>query len=265
MTQVLEKLSMSEVLGYISPGVALLASLALWIHPGFNSGFWDQQIIVGVFALLLSYTGGWVIASFNQMAIIRYSDNTPRRGTLRKILITISRVIYWFPSPRHTSETVVNSIRIDADMELLTGTDGRSTTESPWDRLVVYRCIKSDQLKSLAESRLREAENFYRRYLFSMGMAVAILLVAIQVTIRLFADLISCARPDLYTWCSHLPGSFFLVMPDANYLIGLPIPPFWSLFIIVFGLFSSFELRRIAFRMWELETYLTSRLAPEPP
>lgn len=267
MTQVIEKLSLSEILGYISPGVALLASLGLWMSPSFNSGFWKQQFLVGIFALLLSYTGGWIIASFNQMAIVRHSNSarSPRHGLLRNMLMAALRAIYWFPSPRPNRETFEATMRIEEDLELLTGTGRRSITANPWDRLVVYRCLKSDQLKNLAESRLREADNFYRRYLFSMGMAVSVLLVAVQAIIRFLVDIISCSRPDLYTWCGQVPGSFFLVMPDTKYLIGLPIPPFWSFLIFIFGLFISFELRRIAFRMWALETFLTSRLAPEPP
>ncbi|MAE40881.1 MAG: hypothetical protein CML07_08200 [Psychrobacter sp.] len=116
----------------------------------------------------------------------------------------------------------------------------------PWDWPAIHRAFMVDEAREKGESVLTEADNLHRRFLFCMGVALAVFLLAVESLFRLILLLLGrTLRESVFTsWDNTLP----------------PINHIWLVAITIFGLWASFELRQIAIRMWELETYLTVSL-----
>ncbi len=250
MKEILEKFGLSEFFAHICPGGILLSSLALWAQLKFDSPFWNREVLVAISVLLLSYTLGLILASFNRMALVRYLRSAPaeRRGFLRKIRAGTIRLLYHFSLPRFTSSNVHANLRIAEDLARLAGVDSLPALAGPWDGLVIYRTFVADRVGERGKAILTEADTFHRRFLFSMGVALAVYLLAIQALIRFILHFFGKAfHESIFTsWNQTLPA----------------ISPFWLAAITIFGLGASLELRQIAIRMWELERDLTESLIP---
>ena len=237
MKEVLEKFGLVEFFAYICPGLILLTSLALWTRLNFDAPFWKQEALVIVLVLILSYILGLILASFNDMSQRQYHRS-----------IGAIRILYSFPSPRFTPSVVQANLTIAEDLERLAGGGGLSSLASPWDRLVIYRALVASRLGDRGKAILAEADILHRRFRFAMGVALAVFLVAIQSFFRLILVVLGFFLDAILTWNSMLPS----------------VSPILLLCITAIGLWASFELRRFAIRMWELERYLSSSLSNIP-
>jgi len=248
MKELFEKIGLSEFFSYVCPGVILLSSLTFWIWPDFKSEFWKQQVLVTFLGFVFSYMLGLVLASFNDMAQVRYpcSARREQRKLLRHIRAMLIRLFCRFPSPQYNPSIVQANLSIAEDLERLSGLAGLSNLATPWDRLLIYRTLKNDQVGKRCKAVLSEASNLHRRFRFCMGMALAIFLLAVQSLIRLILLIL---------------GHFFPDSIITYWNMTLPIDYPWLIVISIVGIWASVELRHVAIRMWELERYLTASLA----
>ena len=129
------------------------------------------------------------------------------------------------------------NLKITDDLSDLAHLQGLSILEIPWDRLVIYRTIIADWMGEKGKYILTEAESVHRRFLFSLGVAMALSLLTLQSLIRL----ILCISP----LCNSLPSC----------PLGLLV------LITLLGELTSFRLRVVAGRWWEEELILTVSLA----
>ena len=128
-----------------------------------------------------SYTLGWILASFNEAALIRLyreSGNFPARELGKKWKRLKIRFFKYF-SPPHDSVVVAN-LRIQNAYEDLCNRARISPILNQWDQPRIYRAMVADAVGDGGETILLEADSFYKRYLFSTGMSAAALLSSIQ-------------------------------------------------------------------------------------
>jgi hypothetical protein len=246
MKEYLEKIGVSDFFAYICSGLILLASFAVWKLPDFGSAFWKQQAVVILLGVILSYTIGQIIASWVDKAWARY-NRQDRLANLRRVLM---KLFCSAPPHRLQASVIEASLRITQDLEQLSHSGGLSNKVAPWDRLTIYRALKVDQLGPKVQVAVAEAENFQRGFLFSIGMAVAIRLVAVQSLIR-FAILAGFSFVQLrsFSWY-HIWQATSSLLTGSVWLVILSILCFWA----------SDQLRQIGIRMWEGEIYLTASL-----
>lgn len=243
MKEILEKFGASEFFAYICPGVILLTSLALWTELHFGSLFWKQQALVIILVLIISYILGLMLASFNDRAQAHYPHPTSGRGRVCQGWQSAIRLPDRFPaSPSFARAIVEANLVVAQDLERLSGISGLSSFASPWDRLVIYRALKAGRVGDKGLSILVAADTYHRRCLFCMGMALALLLVAIQSLLRFLLLILPCI---LGSWHSAFP----------------PVSSSWLIVLGLFGVWASFELRQVAIRLWGLERYLTASLS----
>jgi len=92
------------------------------------------------------------------------------------------------------------------------------------------------------------AESLNRQFRFSMGAALAILILSLQSLFRLaFLGLGTLLHP-ICLW--------YQTLPEIN--------PIVLISITILGLWASFELRQVAIRSWEIERYLSASLTHTP-
>lgn len=256
MKEIIERFGLSEFFAYISPGIILLSSLGLWAKPDFTSAFWKQEFLVIVIFLILSYTLGLILVTINNIGLTRHLRKSikKRKGILSKIWGWVICFFSPFLSPHFTPSIVDANLRIAQDLIRISGIGGASAYVNPLDWLVIYRVMKADYVGENCKLVLSEADTFHRRFRFSMGVSLALFLLAIQSILRLFLFCLETFYESIRTFINN-------AFPSINY--------FWLIVLIIFGLWSSFTLRKFAIQMWDLERYLTvsltqvSPLAPE--
>ena len=244
MKEILEKIGLSEFFAYVFPGGILLVSLILWVDMKELQGFLGETIVkqnfvVATFILVFSYTLGLIVASWSSSGADLYIRMKRRPQAIRQERRAL-RVLLWvfhaLPDLRFNRSTVEAHLKITEDLTRYSGLQRLSLYESPWDRLVLYRTVMADRVGERGRTILTEADAVHRRFLFSQGVALAFLLLAVQALLRLFLLLTSS-------------DSFF---PSAK--------PFWLVVIVAIGVSASFGLRIAAGRWWEYEFLLTSAL-----
>lgn len=253
MTEVLEKFRLNEILAYMCPGVTLIVSFFLWYTPDFTTKFWEQEFLLVTLGLVVSYTLGWILASYNQMALVRYRRTTgiERRTPKERLWTVFQRIFFAFSSPPITRSILQANLIILEGLERLSGPIGLVEFTNPWDQPVAFRTLVADRVSD-KNNALMQADNFYKRFLFSMGMAVALLILAMQCVVRIVLEILAMVHPF----------GIDVVSADALPSIGMV----WLVVLSVAACWAAFELRHVAIRMWELERYLTATcwIAAEP-
>lgn len=252
MKSILERLELSDLFAYICPGVILITSLALWIEVDFGSSFWKQQVLVGIVILIVAYTLGLIVASLNYRAQVGYLGAAGRLPEHRAGRIWERVKSFFYPQPirRFSPQMVRGIVRISNELERLSGQVGLSDLIDPWDWPVVYRTFMADRVGEENRSVLTEAETLRRRFLFAMGVSLALYLLGMQSLLRIF----------LYD-----VGAFVKSVRAFSESSFPSIGPLNLVVITVLGLWASYLLRQVAIRMWELERYLTASLAQPRP
>lgn len=262
MKDLLDKFNLNEFLAYISPGVVIILSIGIWYSPILNDSFWNQELLLLSIGLIVSYTLGWIVASYNLMAFVRYlrtSGIRERRLPVR-ILTGLTRAIFVFSSPRINPPIVKANLKIEEGLEKISREIGLPVLADPnvlpADRAVAFRNFVSGRVGQIGEGVILQADYYHKRFLFSIGMAVALLIFSIQMVLRLVVDFynaissMSQLMSLVNCWNNECPS----MVPDWF------IAPHGAIIISVVGVWVSFELRQVAFRMWELERYLTASL-----
>ncbi len=259
MKDILQKFGPSELFAYLCPGAILVCSSALWAAPGLNtllgSKLEKHPLVVVFMLIVVCYALGLIVTFWGSSG----ADKFVRAHRIRELCgsklrerLTLwwLRFLHGIPLPLANEATVEANLRISQDLTRHAGLPGLSALESPWDRLTLYRTVMADRLGEGASAILSEADATHRRFLFAVGVALALLLVTLQ-SILLFA-------------LSYLRG----VQPLSRWIAqaGLPHVDERLLLLAGLGLLASLLLRRVAGRLWEQELLLTcclTRIDPE--
>ena len=267
MEDILEKFGIGEFFAYISPGAILLSSIVLWIELDFDSKFWEHEVLVVTLFFVFSYILGLVLASFNQQMHARYTrlSTVEAGGRLGQIWAQLLRLVYRFPSARLNESLVDANLRIADDLVQITGLHGLSSLTNPWEYLDIYRALVEDKAGKDHQTVLLESENLHRKFLFSMGVALALFFLVLQALLRVilfYIPQVSGLIISLGLRLFQFPKTITDIPENIEqWYVSLPTIDLLVLFvIIILGLLASLQLREIAIRMWELERYLTTSL-----
>ena len=262
MKDILERFDLNEFLAYVCPGVIVLASLTFWYRPNFENSFWKQEFLLVSLGLILSYTLGWILAAYNLMAIVRYrrASGIRKRTLPIRILTGVKRAIFVFSSPGISPSMLEANLKIEEGLEKISKDIGlpilKDRSVLPADRPVAYRRLVTGRVGHIGEYISLHADYYHKRFLFSIGMAVALLILSIQSLLRLVADVLDAidSTSQVIGLLSFSNNQWLPIKPDWF------MAPHWSIVISIVGLLIGFELRQVAIRMWELERYLTASL-----
>jgi hypothetical protein len=250
MKELIEKVGISELFAYLCPGLILLLSLRFWIEPKKMDEIFreiiKQDLILVILVLILSYTLGLIVASWSNRGAALYYRLKGRIKVSRQIsndcylfqniALWLIGFMHWLPQFRVNASVVANNLRIAQDLDELVRLQGLSSLDIPWDRLVIYRTIMAGRVGEKGKTILTEADSIHRRFLFALGVAMALFLLAFQSLIRLILS--------MTPWNASLPH----------------IPVIWLVVIAFLAGLTSYSLRIVAGRWWEQELILTSSL-----
>jgi len=244
MKEILEKFGISEFFSYICPGAIILTSLLLWIKPNFKTNIWEHDLLVTFFILIFAYTLGLILSSYNRTAEIRYllSSQRLQKGLLQTVLMYAMRLFWRFSSRPPDRYFTEYNLQILEGLERLGVTSDLQNITTSWERLKIFRTLIIDRSSDDNKVIENEADNFQRKSLFAMGVSIALFLLAIQAIFRLIIFDIF----NIFKTANNFSG----IIPDIGTVILLAIS--------VLGIIASLELRQVAFRLLNIELYLTT-------
>jgi hypothetical protein len=254
MKEVIQKVGLGDVFAYICPGAILLCSLLLWFNPEQATLFhlgkesW-QAFSLPVFLLILSYTLGLILAAWSSggaalylrcVRRLRSRLDEPWLSAVNAPFVGLLWLLHWIPEPRIDRVLFAEAnTRMATRLSRLAGPLGLSSVETPWDWLLLFRTVIQDHLGKKAKSILELADAIHRRFLFSQGVALVCVLLAVQALGRLI---------------------IYYLFPNASAALP-PVPVLGHYILLVFGGVTSFCLRWGAGRWWETEFVLTYSLS----
>ena len=249
MKDLLDRIGLGAIFGSLLPGAILLSSSGLWMTPEQFRSFLDlfrghEVLLLGGVGIA-SYILGVIVASLSGWGSGRYVLLRAECEILPSRQRWLSRVglkfrlmwlPFWLPALCHDHPQV--SYQAQSSMWELLERHRVGLSKVPWEVLATYRTLVAGRLGTEPRPILLAAEAVYHRLLFALGVALALLLTAIQVLLWLF----------VYSWAPH----WVLVFVGA---VALAV--------------SSFGLRWVAGRLWWEAFSLTAsltrfRLAPGP-
>jgi len=248
--KLLEKIGLRDFLAYLCPGSVALVAIAFWFPVDFARLAGQHEVVALAAMVLAAYTAGLILASFSVMAETPGQRPLRGRGVVRPLLSVLIRTLYSFFTPQASAATVEMNLAISEQLEEFSGVSGLSSSASPWDRLAIYRVLAAARLGDQVKPVVTEADDLHRRFLSTMGLASALLLLAAQAAARLFLFVLSEAWRALF-----LPGQ----VPDLSSKLP-PIHPAVMGAVCLAAAIASWSLREFALRAWELERYLTFSL-----
>lgn len=257
MKDLLEKLDLVEFFAYLCPGIIILSSIVLW-RPNLTAVFGEEvakhEVLVIIILLVVSYALGVMIASWSGAGadyyVRTYKNQQKQPAGWRRPAWWVILLFHWLPVPQSGRALVEKQLQISEALELHTGLQGLPILQNPWERLATYRILVSGKVGDKGRPILTEAEWVHRRLLFALGVALALLLLFLQATLRLLLlgfhklKLFTLGPEDFTSWVDSLPAINVLTL----------------LIIAAFSLTASFGLRRIAARWWQYELLLTCSL-----
>jgi hypothetical protein len=255
--ELIQQFGLGEIFAHVCPGVIVIYSFKVWVAAGLLTitGVYTHLELEGAFILLvLAYTAGlttgwlsnWLAARCYFLRAVRRLYRSPKLAThgsarFRRIPKDLEyaaiTALGWFPEPLSgdpdfAAAALDYNQRIDREIYLAISLPGISTLSIPWDRLVLYRTIVASQPLFKGQAVLVEAEVMHRRFLFSLGVALAFAFAALQCF---------CAAAVVALRGGHGAAGATSVFAAAG----------------VTTVIASGALRVVAGRWWELEQLLT--------
>ncbi|MCZ6773352.1 MAG: hypothetical protein O7G83_15430 [Proteobacteria bacterium] len=205
-------------------------------------------MIVGFVA---AYTLGWILAAYNQMAPKWYYERVepkPRKFISRGVN-QIAIALLRFSVPARSDAIMILLMNLDEAYEIESAKFGLKKGDSPWDMPILYRELVSEQTGEIGRSVADGADFYYKRFLFSMGMAVAFALLTVLAAGRLVRDV---AVWIIYT-IDDISG---VSIGESSSILG------WKgVVILLIGAgVTCVALRGAAVKMWESEIHRTACL-----
>lgn len=255
MKELVQQFGLFEILAHICPGVIVVASSLVWRDAGFRPFAvmqTEDEIVRAIVFVVLAYTAGLITASLgNRIAadyyllrgrrkLFRLADagkGSSFRSRIQNVADAFITALGWFPEPLagdpgFATAALEYNRRIDREIYENIALPGISTLSIPWDRFVLYRTIMANKATAKVHPVLDEAEVMHRRFLFSLGVALAFAFVTVECV---FVAVVVLLRP----------GGASLTTVSLLMLMGLG------------AALASVGLRVSAGRWWELEEILT--------
>jgi hypothetical protein len=191
-----EKFGLTEVLGYIFPGVIVLCSAVIWGVPQPSKILGDDiaksPLAVSLIIIILAYAIGHIVSMWSLQGANAPPPPRPDLGPGWE-----GRAIYYCRLARW--KFVLSTVRmsdpspacIDAYLDisdLLTsffGVQGMKLLQRLNEQLSVLRALAGDDQRDRIANLIAEAEIVERRIMFSLGAALALLIVAGFAILRL--------------------------------------------------------------------------------
>jgi hypothetical protein len=258
--ELLEKIGAGDLFAHLCPGTLLLCSVLIWGGTGALHGLPEKEgwqgLTVAAFLLILAYTVGLIVSAWSSEGTARYVREAgreyPHGQVGARVRLHLLRLFHWFPRPYVNPSIVENNLQIAEDLDHFVGLQGLSSLEVSWERFTIYRAVIADQLGDKGKLPLAEAEAIHRRFLFSQGVALACLLLAVQLFARwLLGPLL---------WPSHIEDS----ASGTLYIVGETWHSTSAVVLVILGflaVMASVALRWAAGRWWETEVLLTCSLS----
>ena len=254
-----ERFGITEILAHLFPGAIALCSLFVWgaTNPEEVLGKkLASDLVVGAMLLIFAYACGLVISMWSLSGAETYRARPPLTRPMhwkgypsyirRWIKSRWLRFAVGLPDPYASDATVYANLDVAEMLEGVYGVNSMPLLPQPGERLSLFRTIASDVFKEKISSIIAEAEILHRRLMFSLGVALALLFLALSTAARLFVAGLAAFwnNRQLRDWTQHHESSVVLL-----------------LVVTVGTLYASFKLRRVAAQCWERELVLTLSIA----
>lgn len=247
----IEKFGLTEVLGYIFPGVIVLCAWPVWAKPdlekAFGSSLAGSGLVISLVFLILAYAIGHIVSMWSLRGVEPIARPVWTGEALRAPW-HLCKLIGWrsYCWAVGLPEFLPSGLCLDLS-DALTGflsQDYMILLQRVNEQMSVFRVLAADRLKDNAVSMLAEAEIVRRRILFSLGVALALLLFAASAFARLAVT--------LYVQWGRWQVDWIRKLDKAN-----DVPIALLIVIIFISLYASKKLRRVAAHCREHELILT--------
>ena len=191
MKEFLEKFGLTEILGHLFPGLIALCGALLWDIPSpaavFGSELAKNEFVLGSILLIAAYATGLVITRASLAADLFALNAAPSQPSV--VTFRTIRQWAWWQLARQFALMPRSTELQQAQAEVTEVLEGLGL-ENPggWDPLIqisVLRVAVADRLETKFGAVVVEIEILRRRFLFSLGVAFALLMFAASALLRL--------------------------------------------------------------------------------
>jgi hypothetical protein len=224
MKEFFEKFGLTEILSHLFPGFIALCAILLWGLPQptewFGAELGKNDFVLGVVALILAYATGlvlsmWSVAGLHAARIpptfpgFTWRDRLQWLGSwLKWRLLNLSAGV---PLPVPASMVATTEV-----YDLLTGLYGRPAMPLlvyPTTQLSTFRSVVTDRVREKAETVLHDAGLQRSRFMFALGVALALIVFTISAIVRLVVELIALIpRAQLEAGASWRAATSFVLL-----------------------------------------------------
>lgn len=189
-----DKFGMSEILGHIFPGLIAICALLIWLPVDWLTVFEKEQVVFGVLILIVGYALGLVLSMSSRLGAEWFRTSYRPRiaaspGVLRYTTLlgkwTLLRLTVGLRKPKALQQTQSAYLDIQQNLQSIFGVPSMALLQRQDDQLEMLRAIASDRLKDLCAGTVAQAEILHQRLVFSLGAALAFLILAGSAAARL--------------------------------------------------------------------------------
>jgi hypothetical protein len=231
---VLGRFGFTELLTVVCPGILLLLSFGVWIPDEALAKWWEfdtkklDSAAFAIVAVLLAYAIGMVLSFLAAEAAILSAGWVVYEGWRGRVQNFALVVLRGPDHPLKQPHVVEMLLSLGSRLDELLGGINR-LPPSPYELVSAFRVTASGNLAAAWHPLADTVEDVNRRRLFAQGMALSLLLLALQCLVRLSIHA-----------TEHVHGALYAVA--------------------VFALAAGFGLRLAASRLWEQELLYTYRI-----
>jgi hypothetical protein len=188
MNEFLTKFGFTEIIEYLLPGVIALCSILPWGRPDpssiFGNAIGQSQFVLAALVLVFAYACGLALSILGLSA---QSVSRPiSGGTWGQMMASTALSLKWALAQQVAPPSGPSIIRAYSDIgALLERICGGPLSLDGVTQISLFRALAVTRLGDKAGSLIAEAETHRRRFMFSMGVALALLVLAGFAILRL--------------------------------------------------------------------------------
>jgi len=221
MKELLDRFGLTEIIGYFLPGLMVLCALLPWGTPDpavlLGAKLGENEFVVGALTLVVAYALGLVLSIWGRWAqsVVRPQFGpTPEERTVFAV-----RWLKWAwaasVAKPFQDETTIGLMDIAS---LLQPSFSKPLSVDGLILVSLFRSVAASRIRDRAGGLIVEAEIHRRRYLFSLGVSAALLVLAGSSLIRLLIALL--AQIDCSQLGSDAPWRWSLIFYAMLILAG---------------------------------------------
>ena len=243
MEKVIARLSLSDLLGLLAPGLLLLVPLHAWfgleLADLLGFGLAKNELVAAGTILAVAYALGLLMLEWVNIGTRRFTiesslraQHIPRGWAAWWLWYPLLWLVHGMPLPRVGEQSFVEAqVMMSEFNEVTTHMSGFARISSPWDQMEMFRGLVQRIQTPSVSSVVESLSAVHSRLLFSLCLSLALALVAVTGLITSVEILVNAQQLSKWIWGAGLAAT------------------------------ASFGLRLVAARCWVTEIALACSLA----